>query len=214
MAWEQLTLADVRRLVAAIEQASSNPQAVRAIIDRMPADNGEHSRVTLGTLVNLLNQLNGRTVLSSEDLQLLNRPDESVIVQPTFAELVAACHLNEVSDDFTEDNFPLVADNTTGQIKLVCLNKPVSCRNFRAEFESSGYVPIGIRRAMEWLANNQEEFESETSNIVIGAARENYLRQLIYPRFIYRDGKKRIEVGHLEIDDSFNRYCHFLVCRK
>jgi len=214
MAWEHLTLADVRRLVAAIEQASGNPQAVRAIIDRMPAEDGEHSRVTLGTLVNLLNQLGGRTVLSSEDLQLLNRPDEPVIVQPTFAELIAACYLEQIDDGFNEDNFPLVADGTTGQIELVCLNKSVSCRNFKAELESNGYVPIGIRRAMEWLANNQEEFESETSNIVIGAARENYLRQLIYPRFVYRDGKKRIEVGHLEIDDDFNRYCHFLVCRK
>lgn len=66
MNWEDMTLSDVRRLLRAIEQSSNNPQAVQAIIDRVPVEAMPHGRVTLGTVVRLLDQLHNSTVLPKD----------------------------------------------------------------------------------------------------------------------------------------------------
>jgi len=207
MNWEQLTLADVRRLVAAIEQA--NPQAVRAIIDRMPADDGEHSRVTLGTLVKLLNQLNGKTVLSDEDLQLLNRPDEPVVVQPIFAKLLAACHFSQVSDDFTEDNLPLVDDYTAGPIEVVAFEQCIDAKFVLSFLDEKGFVPVGMRRALEWRAVNTE---SDEVLVIAGGINSNRheFDVIMVPYFFGKTAK----VDRQKTDAVLGNQCRYLVTRK
>jgi len=80
MAWQELTLADVCRLVAAITQAAGGSEAaVRAIIDRVPAVNIPNGRVTLETVQRLLEQTNGCTVLPDNIVALLRQPED----QPT-----------------------------------------------------------------------------------------------------------------------------------
>lgn len=75
MDWKKLSLSDIRRLVATIERANHNPDVVRAIIDQTPTETMPHGRVTLETLINLLEQLGGTTVLPEEVLALLRQPE-------------------------------------------------------------------------------------------------------------------------------------------
>lgn len=83
MDWKDLSLLDIRRLVAMIEQTSQNPDAVRAIVQKIELQPMPHDRVTLGTLVNLLNQLGNTTVLPEEVLALLRRLEPALVEPPT-----------------------------------------------------------------------------------------------------------------------------------
>lgn len=78
MDWEDLTLLDVQRLVKALEQASTDPTIVRAVIDRIQAEPIDHGRVTIGSVRRLLAQTNGSTVLSDEVVTQLNTPEPTL----------------------------------------------------------------------------------------------------------------------------------------
>lgn len=213
MACENMTLADIRRLVAAIEQAGG-PQAVRAIINRMPADDGEHGRVTFGTLVKLLNQLNGKTVLSDEDLTVINRSEESVIVQPTFAELVAACHFSKVDSQFNEENLPLQEDASTNPIIAYHLNKNMGMQSAIRELTAvHNFHLVGMRRALEWRAVNANH---DYPVVIIGAVKEDPRKSSItlIPSFRGVQSGTRADVSRFEAADNFDRRCRFLVCER
>jgi|GEM_PF-1757641 len=76
MDWTKLTLSQIRRLVAAIEQASDGREVIPSIVERVPDEPMPHSRVTLESLINLLEQLGGCTVLSEEMLTVIKQLDE------------------------------------------------------------------------------------------------------------------------------------------
>jgi|GEM_PF-1144605 len=210
MDWENLTLSDVRRLVATLKRANANPSVIRAIIEHEPVEPMEHSRVTLGTLVKLLNQLNGKTVLSGEDLQLLNRPDEPAIVQPTFAKLLAACHFMKISSDFNEVNFPLIDDKTTGPVEAVQFVPGVGMINIIDFFDHLGFVPVGIRRALEWRALNK----ITDPTIITGAINKGSSGIADEISYAYFFGSA-VEVSQARsYGNSFVANCRHLVCRK
>lgn len=75
MIWEDLTLSDVQRLIEAIEQAGGSPEAVRAIIDRVPARSLVHGRVSMRSLLRLLGQTAGSTSLPEAIVIQLNAPE-------------------------------------------------------------------------------------------------------------------------------------------
>lgn len=83
MAWQELSLSDVRRLVAAITQAAGgSATAIRDIINRMPVENMPNGRVTLGMIQRLLEQTGGSTVLPDNIVALLHQPEEQLNYQP------------------------------------------------------------------------------------------------------------------------------------
>ena len=83
MNWKELTLTDIERLVEAIEQAGDNPDAVKAIIDRAPERSSPHGRVTVDSLLQLLAQTRGSTVLPDAIVEWLHQPEPAVApVQP------------------------------------------------------------------------------------------------------------------------------------
>lgn len=211
MAWENLTLADVRRLVAAIEQAGGNPQTVKAIINRAPADDGEHGRVTLGTLVNLLEQLEGKTVLSDEDLRLIHRPEEPVIVRPTFAELLVACNQDVVDPEFTEANFPLVDDGTYNPVEDLWLHETISLSVAFDRINELGFTPVGLRRAMEWVAVNQNA-QLKHPFAVIGATKVKEGNFSVF--YCSVNSKRSIVIDHFHSGTTFREDAGILVARK
>lgn len=96
MDWKKLTLSQIRRLVAAIEQASDGREVISSIIERTADEPMPHGRVTMESLINLLEQLDGCTVLSDEALAAIKQLDES----PTAGtpEVVTAAGDNNESD--------------------------------------------------------------------------------------------------------------------
>lgn len=83
MSWTKRTLSDIRRLLATLERTDPNRDVVQAVIDLTPAEPMAHGRVTLETLINLLDQLGGTTVLPEEVLALLRQPEPPLTEPPT-----------------------------------------------------------------------------------------------------------------------------------
>lgn len=210
MNWEDLSLSDIRSLVVAIEQAGG-PQAIRSIIERVPVEINPHGRVTLGTMIKLLDQLEGKTVLSNEDLQLIHRPDEPVIVRPTFAELMSACRFDIVDPDFTEGYISSKEDVSINQVMPFHLGKDeMNVRQtIRELIEVHNFHLVGIRRALEWRAVNTGCHEVV---VIIGGVKEEprELGIIIVPYF--QDGRARID--KYRSDDTLGSQCHFLVCER
>lgn len=75
MDYTKLTLGDIQRLVAAIEQAGDNPEVVRAIIDRVPLQKTSHDRVTINSVLQLLDQTGGSTTLPERIIEQLHQPE-------------------------------------------------------------------------------------------------------------------------------------------
>lgn len=78
MRGEDLTLSDIHRLVVALEQAPQRPDVIQAIIARVPPEPIAHGRVTIASLLRLLESTNGSTVLPEAVVQLLNTPEPAM----------------------------------------------------------------------------------------------------------------------------------------
>jgi len=84
MDWKNLTISNIRRLVAALEKA--DPRLLESLIAREPDEVVPHGRVTMESLLNLLEQTGGSTILPAEIAQQLQQPE--VVVA---ADLVIDC---------------------------------------------------------------------------------------------------------------------------
>lgn len=73
MEFEQMTLANLARLLAAIKQLKpDDPNFVQQVIDRGSVpDDFPHPRVTVGSLLKLLEQTNGSTILPDDIVALI-----------------------------------------------------------------------------------------------------------------------------------------------
>lgn len=80
MDYKDLSLSAVRRLVAAIEKASADPNVIEAIINREPEELMEHGRVTIGSMLALLGQTDGSTSLSSGVLAVIEKEKEPELI--------------------------------------------------------------------------------------------------------------------------------------
>lgn len=77
----------------------------------------------------------------------------------SFAELLAACKQNWVHDDFTEEHFPLepvAPDEADWEVYEHHFDREISGLRVFAELENRGYRLCGPRRAMEFVAENQD----------------------------------------------------------
>lgn len=81
MDWKNLTISNIRRLVAALEKA--NPRLLESLIAREPNEVVPHGRVTVESLLNLLEQTGGSTVLPEEMVQQLQRPETPAVMDLT-----------------------------------------------------------------------------------------------------------------------------------
>lgn len=81
MNYEDLTIYTVRRLVEMLQRTSRNSDVIEAIVSQIELEPTPHDRVTIGSVIRLLNQTNGCTVLPEEIAALLNAP-EPVLFQP------------------------------------------------------------------------------------------------------------------------------------
>jgi|GEM_PF-1102615 len=76
MDWKTMTLSDLRRLLVALQKASDKPdEFIAGIIAREPMEVIPHGRVTIESLLTLLGQTNGSTILPEEIVALLNRTE-------------------------------------------------------------------------------------------------------------------------------------------
>lgn len=76
---DTITLGDMERLWRAIEAAKSdNPDVVRRVLERVtPNSDLRHSRITIGTIIRLLDQTGGSTVLPDEVVTFLRRLNDT-----------------------------------------------------------------------------------------------------------------------------------------
>jgi|GEM_PF-1956623 len=136
MLFEEITIADLQRLVAALKSAGGE-DVIERIIANTAAQITPHGRVTMGMVQKLLDQTNGCTILSAEAVACL-QPTEPMpakaesgtehnaelfaLIERTFGnigrgtaskrgksfeKLVAACKFVHVDKYFTEKHFPL-----------------------------------------------------------------------------------------------------------
>jgi|GEM_PF-1872606 len=114
MDFEDLTIADLRRLFAALV-ALGGDDMVKKLIERVPAERELHGRVTIGTLFRLLEQTAGRTVLPEEIAALLKalshpeKNDQEI--------LAAVARLVEGADSAEEMPEPYDDDFDTGIVE-------------------------------------------------------------------------------------------------
>lgn len=75
MDWSNLTLNDIYRLLVALEQ-NGGEQFIRGLINRVvPPINFINGRVTINSLLRLLQQTGGSTILPDHIVELLNQPE-------------------------------------------------------------------------------------------------------------------------------------------
>ncbi len=211
MDWQDLTLADIERLVEAIEQAGGNPDAVKAIIDRTAVRTRPHGRVTIRTLLTLLEQLGGTTVLPDGVLEFLRRWGLSTPLTPslppstaTFDELIAACQFGSVDPSITEERFPVVADGTTGHIEELPFSNITGIEALR-RIDEMGYRPVGMRRALEYIAGHRAEIQGVKKGIAIIGAVWDKISLVVLDQF---------ELSIFYIKSPYPGRYHYLVTRK
>lgn len=66
--WTDLTLSDIDRLVLAMEQAGISLAGIMELIARVPPRHMVHGRITIESVIGLLNQTNGSTCLAADQL--------------------------------------------------------------------------------------------------------------------------------------------------
>lgn len=137
MNYEDLSLSDILRLMKAIERSNTNPDVVRAVIESVPAEPMENGRVTVGSMLKLLKQTNGCTVLPEEIVAQLNTP-EPIPVQPILIQQpINNPYLHLLS------NQPLVIGPTDGS-KIIADAADVFTAGIDVDFRKWGTNKPGI----------------------------------------------------------------------
>lgn len=219
MDWKKLTLADVCRLVQAIEQAGGNAETVIGdIINRTPPVDLTYGRVTMESLLNLLAQTAGSTWLPERIVAQLNAPEPG-LAEPiadgsnqSFAQLLAACRQDSVNPDFTEEHFPLVDDGTgTLPVEEYCFGRGIVDREAVAELAKLGLKPVGIKRAMEYIATHPDA-QLDHIILVIGAQWMDDYGHIRAPYFYQERSQREIHFTTFDGHEYHDRV-HFLVVR-
>jgi len=132
--------------------------------------------------------------------------------QKTFAELFAACHQDWWADYFAECNFPLLDDDGTGQKDVfACCLGMIHSDDVESEMKRLNLKPVGIRRAMEYIAKNPGAQMVHPLAVFGSQWKHEDNRQVAIPYFFGREGERYISVRWL--NSSFNENVHFLVVR-
>lgn len=119
MLFEELTMADIRRLFTAL-MALGGDDMVRKLIERVPAEMQPHNRVTIGSLLKLLEQTNDSTILPEEIVALLKalsqpgQNDQDMLA--AVARLVAGTGMVEEMPDFLNELYDDEFDNAREEV--------------------------------------------------------------------------------------------------
>lgn len=102
--------------------------------------------------------LGGRET-GEEGMKQLMSGEAQLVLKDGWQHLLDACYQHHVSVHITAENFPRVDDGTMGTVEERCLGYNVaSIDKAREELKKLGYKPVGMRRAMKYIAthlNNQ-----------------------------------------------------------
>lgn len=133
-------------------------------------------------------------------------------VVQSFAQLLDACRQDSVHGDFTEKNFPMVND-WAGNLPAeeYGFDREVIDNEVVAELAKIGYKPVGIHRAMKWIAAHQDA-QLAHPIAVIGARWKDRQGHVNFPVFL-RVGSERV-LGLEQFNGvKFGVGVHFLVVR-
>lgn len=148
--------------------------------------------------------------------QYLDNPNRFVgigsIAVSEFQRLLADCRQDWVDGNFVEDHFPLKDDSTKGEIQEHCFKRAITGFAAGKELLRLGFKFIGIRRAMEYIANGRPGVQFEHPVVVLGAewryADATYYVP-VFHRAIYGNS-----VALQRVTRKFNNACRFLVSRE
>lgn len=203
MNWRTATLHDIERLFRALEQAKpDDAQVVERIMNRVESTpNLRHGRITIDSLLQLLDRTEGSIWLPDEVVVLLRRLQHTLTetggqTTPAFAgwsfsQLLAACDQQVVDSGFTEAHFPLVDDGTGNlPVEEYCFNRVIADLDVVTELGALGFKPVGIKRALEYMATHPQA-QLDHIVIVIGANHPAGGRTVV-PYFHYSSGVRQI----------------------
>jgi|GEM_PF-1226554 len=186
MDWKKLTLDNIRRLVATIKRASPNPDVVQAVIDQTPTEPIKHGRVTLETVINLLEQLGGTTVIPEEVLALLRQP-EPPLVEPLTGPVIDC---DAPASDIA--NARVLHHHLRGQIvwdlRQVKLYVPINEHIQICDSELIEGQPTMNMCAMEYLRNHQQLIPSDWQRLKLFFPGTTYsCTGTVYVPFLYNE---------------------------
>ena len=130
----------------------------------------------------------------------------------TFDRLLIATHQDTVNSDFTEGHFPLVDDGTGNlPVEEYGFDRGIKHTEVVAELAKLGLKPVGIKRAMEYIAAYPDA-QLDHPIVIIGAQWTGAYGLVRVPIFD-RDGSER-NLYLLWLDGYwFNASVRFLVVR-
>ncbi|MCX6779170.1 MAG: hypothetical protein NTU97_02985 [Candidatus Magasanikbacteria bacterium] len=138
------------------------------------------------------------------------------MLKSLFDTLLSDCHQDRNDNDITEEAFPLVDDGTGDrEILEYSFGRTVTGHEAENVLRKKGYVLIGMKRAMEYVASHPDAQKAHPL-IVLGAQGQNdsfneaYF-DCLFPYFGWDRGDHYL--GLTWLSDKFSSSCRFLVVR-